>query len=262
MYTYCPRPVGLDPVCNHMEQICTHSHHLSRCPGHIMLTLDSGEGRTTLVEYMANLYKQHNILSFSAGPDDYLELSFNGSSPQMRKNFEIIEDASVYANCAFDGVITMDISNLAAPLQEAVIAEFVTLFHKTCAHASVLFFLPGTPNRNQVRLAERLQAMIPGITPFFQKSYTIQELTELTVRRLTESGIAIQDGPEFRKELGHCLNFFGVRRVGDIHCICEYILSAMVQTDAPMSLDYRMLHTICNDTVHSTLEKGGITNAQ
>lgn len=253
----CLRPVGLDPLCDHIEQICTGTDHFPQHPGHIMTALDSGEGRTTFLEYMADCYKLHHVLPFFAGPDDVLEVRFTGALDQLHKTFDSIEDASVYANSAFDGVIAMDI----ASLSETHLPEFVTRFRQSCSHASVVFFLPGAPSRSQNRLAARLQLSIPHITPISVPCYTLPQLSELTCRYLKQLGVILFDCPELRDELCQNLRFLGAQRVSDISHVCNCILSALPDTEPRRSLDHHMLHTMREELVQAALHKGGIANA-
>ena len=67
-------------------------------PNHYIIPLDPGSGRTTLVEYMTDKYKEAGVLSFNSGLDDYIEVAFDGSLQQLKQAFAAIDSAAVYTN--------------------------------------------------------------------------------------------------------------------------------------------------------------------
>ena len=147
-------------IFNHIETICTSPGDGPPAP--VLLALDPGPARADLVDYMVERYQRSAVLPFQAGPDTLIEVCSGNSLNRMYDAFDIIEDASVYANSAFDGVILMDISDL----PEGYLSEFKQCFEKTCAHASVIFVLPSAPTRTQLRLAETLKLGFPTLRSF------------------------------------------------------------------------------------------------
>src|SRR5699024_10613320 len=91
-------------------------------PCHLIIPLDSGYGRTTLVEYMATVYKEYGVLDFTSSLDDYIEITFDGTLPQLRAAFGLICSAAEYAN-AYENIISMDISALATHAGETQYTE-------------------------------------------------------------------------------------------------------------------------------------------
>ena len=80
------KPVGLNTPCMEIEDTCSKAHMFKRCglrPKHYIVPLDSGSGRTTLVEYMTDRYKKAGVMDFGSGLDDYIEVSFDGTLPQL-----------------------------------------------------------------------------------------------------------------------------------------------------------------------------------
>ena len=72
------KPIGLATPCKEIESTCSNAHMYKRCglrPKHYIIPLDSGSGRTTLVEYMTDKYKEAGVLSFTSGLDDYIEIA-------------------------------------------------------------------------------------------------------------------------------------------------------------------------------------------
>ena len=64
------KPIGLAIPCKEIESTCNNAHMYKRCglrPKHYIIPLDPGSGRTTLVEYMTDKYKEAGVLSFTSG---------------------------------------------------------------------------------------------------------------------------------------------------------------------------------------------------
>lgn len=104
------KPIGLKEACDAIEHICSMAHVYKKCgmrPNHSIVQLDSGSGRTTLLEYMTDMFKQSQVLDFSSGLDDYLEISFDGTLPQLKQAFSVIDSAAVYTN-KYSNIIGMD----------------------------------------------------------------------------------------------------------------------------------------------------------
>ena len=121
------RPIGLDELCLEVEEVCKNPLRYGRCgvkPRHLIIPMDTGTGRTTFVEYLTSMYKSHKILDFLSGPDDYIEVTFDGSLLQMRKAFSMIDSMAVYTN-EYSNVVSMDISNVAPHLNETQCVEFI-----------------------------------------------------------------------------------------------------------------------------------------
>lgn len=90
------KPIGLATPCKEIEGTCSNAHMYERCglrPKHYIIPLDSGSGRTTLVEYMTDKYKEAGVLSFISGLDDYIEIAFDGSLQQLKQAFAAIDSA-------------------------------------------------------------------------------------------------------------------------------------------------------------------------
>ena len=93
------KPIGLTTPCKEIESTCSKAHMYKRCglrPKHYIIPLDSGSGRTTLVEYMTDMYKEAGVLNFPSGLDDYIEIAFDGTLQQLKQAFSAIESAAVY----------------------------------------------------------------------------------------------------------------------------------------------------------------------
>ena len=134
------KPIGLATPCKEIESTCSNAHMYKRCglrPKHYIIPLDSGSGRTTLVEYMTDKYKEAGVLSFTSGLDDYIEIAFDGSLQQLKQAFAAIDSAAVYTN-EYCNIIGMDISGISAHLGETQLSEFMKNCKRVCEDISAL----------------------------------------------------------------------------------------------------------------------------
>lgn len=99
------KPIGLATPCKEIGHTCSKAQIYKQCdlrPNHYIIPLDPGSGRTTLVEYMTDKYKEAGVLSFNSGLDDYIEIAFDGSLQQLKQAFAAIDSAAVYTNSYSD----------------------------------------------------------------------------------------------------------------------------------------------------------------
>jgi len=211
------KPIGLAAPCKEIENTCRNAHMYKRCslrPKHYIVPLDSGSGRTILVEYMTDMYKESGVLSFTGGLDDYIEITFDGTLQQLRQAFATIDSAAVYAN-EYCGIIGMDISNISAHLGETQLTEFMKNCKRVCESASVIFFVHTTPSRNEEKLLEKLCETVDNIKRLEVKPYTKEDICALTIKMIKEHGIEIKNENTFRAILVDMASEFRISRVKD-----------------------------------------------
>lgn len=126
---YCKitKPIGLEDVCGEIEKICSEAHVYKQCglrPPHLAIQLDSGSGRTTILEYMTDCFSETGVLDFNRSLDDYIELTFDGTLQQLKQSFNTIDSAAVYTN-GFCNIVGMDISAISQHLGEVQCTEFL-----------------------------------------------------------------------------------------------------------------------------------------
>ena len=160
-------------------------------PKHYIIPLDSGSGRTTLIEYMTDKYKEAGVLSFTSGLDDYIEITFDGSLQQLKQAFAAIDSAAVYTN-EYCNIIGMDISGISAHLGETQLSEFMKNCKRVCEHACVIFFVHTTPNRNEEKLLEKLCETVDNIKRLEVEPYTKEDICALIIKTIEEHGIKIE----------------------------------------------------------------------
>lgn len=211
------KPIGLTTPCKEIESTCRMAHMYRRCglrPKHLIIPLDSGSGRTTLVEYMTDKYKEAGVMSFSSGLDDYIEIAFDGTLQQLKQAFAEIDSAAVYTN-EFGNIIGMDISGISSHLGETQLTEFMRRCKVVCDHACVIFFVHTIPSRNEEKLLERLSGTVDNIKRLVVEPYTKEDMCALILKTIDDHGIKIKHEIAFREVLADLVSEFCIDSVRD-----------------------------------------------
>lgn len=211
------RPIGLSTPCEEIEATCRKAHMYKRCglrPKHYIVPLDSGSGRTTLVEYMTKKYKEAGVIDFGSGLDDYIEISFDGTLPQLKQAFANIDSAAVYAN-EYRNIVGMDISSISAHLAETQFTEFMKNCKRVCEYACIIFFVHGVPNRNEEKLIEKICDIIDNVKRLTVEPYTNDDICALIVKKIVEHGIEIKHESVFCTMLSEVVSTFCINNVKD-----------------------------------------------
>lgn len=209
------KPIGLEIPCKEIENTCNNASLYKRCgirPKHYIIPLNSGSGRTTLIEYMTDKYKQEGVLGFTSGLDDYIEISFDGTLQQLRQAFAEIDSAAVYTN-EYCNIVGMDISCISAHLGETQFSEFIKNCKRVCEHACVIFFVHEVPDRNEEKLLEKLCDAVDNIKRLKVGPYTKEDICALIVKFIEECGIEIKHEKIFLDVLSDMVSKFGIKDV-------------------------------------------------
>ena len=202
------KPIGLKEACDAIEHICSMAHVYKKCgmrPNHSIVQLDSGSGRTTLLEYMTDMFKQSQVLDFSSGLDDYLEISFDGTLTQLKQAFSVIDSAAVYTN-KYSNIIGMDISEIACHLGETQFTEFMNRCKEVCDYACVVFFVRSVPTRNEEKMIEKLLETIDNVERLTITPYNTDDLCALISKVIKDHGVTVQNECEFLENLSEIVS--------------------------------------------------------
>lgn len=217
------RPIGLEAPCQEIDGTCGKAELYKCCglrPKHLIVPLDPGAGRTTLVEYLTERYKEAGVLPFAGGLDDYIEVTLDGTLPQLKRAFAAIDAAAVYAN-EYGGVVGMDVSAIAAHMEETQFTLFLQNCKRVCDHACVIFFVRSAPSRGEERLMEKLGEQIPNLRRLAVEPYTREDLRELIFKAVTEHGVAVEHEESFRAALDELVREFQIASVKDTAAAAE-----------------------------------------
>ena len=224
-----PKPIGLTAICQEIDQTCSRADMYKRCglrPGHLIVPMDPGSGRTTLLEYMTERYKEAGVLRFCSGLDDFIELTLDGSLLQLQRAFATIDAAAIYTN-EFSDLIGMDISAIASHLGETQLSEFLKNCKRVCDHACVVFFVHSVPSGNEEKLLRKLCETVENIKQIPVKPYTKDEICSLIIKTLGNHGTEVKNETAFRSILSDIVSEFHISSVHDaIHTAKELIAFA------------------------------------
>ncbi len=214
---YITKPCGLISLRKEVESICDKNYIYQRCrmrPDHLIVPLDPKSGRTTFLEYLTDMFKAYNVLSFTSGPDDYVEVAFDGSFPQLLQAFSEIDSAAIFKN-DYTGIVGMDISELAAHLCETQVSEFLKRTKKVCDSAYVIFFVHHCPSKNEERLLAKLTTEIGNVKRIDVEAYTIKDFADIIVKNLKDHGIKIKGEKAVTRNLVGYLKLNGCATVDE-----------------------------------------------
>ena len=129
------KPIGLTNLCEEVENICENAC-IYKCglrPKHLIVPLSSGSGRTTFVEYMTDMYKEHGIFDFSGSLDDYIEVTIDGSSSRsIAQAFASFR--AVYRN-DYSNVAAINVEDMAKYLSAPQFADLMRHVKELCRNA-------------------------------------------------------------------------------------------------------------------------------
>ena len=192
MKTNIKQPVGLQPVVDAVRDIVVHAEAYRSGvirPAHMIVTLDPGNGQSTLTRYIAESFAAHGVQPFS-DLDLYLEFRAEDSEEQLQGLLTQRRMAAVYTN-AYDGVTAVDLSRLAADADEDYVAGFLQALAEDNADTLVLY-VPSVMSRSVRNLVNRIRTVLDGAVLYQVAPYTAQELAEILKGMLADSGIEVQ----------------------------------------------------------------------
>ena len=118
--------IGLDNIKSFLSEIVRNKEVYAKYdvkPEHLIISLNEGDGHTSVIRYISKVYKQNNIILFE-NMDDYLEFEVTDSISQMQRIFRDIHAAAVYTN-TFEGIIAFDISKLFESKDDKIVIAFI-----------------------------------------------------------------------------------------------------------------------------------------
>lgn len=251
------KPIGLTTPCKEIESTCSRANMYKQCglrPKHYIIPLDSGSGRTTLIEYMTDRYKEAGILSFTSGLDDYIEITFDGTLPQLRQAFAEIDAAAVYTN-EYNNIISMDISGISSHLGETQLTEFINNCKRVCAHACVIFFVHSTPNRNEEKLLDKLCETVDNIKRLEVEPYTKEDICALIVKAVEMHGIEIKHENVFCTMLADMVSACCITSVKDALTSADALVHFADFSGFTPAVDENSLKTMIT-SLHNNAERG------
>jgi len=112
---FITKPFGLEEFTDVIEANCFKADIYSLLGyrhDHYIVNLSRHNGRTTLLRYMAQMYKAWQVCSFENSPGEYIEFVLDGTYSQMESTFAKISRRAEGGR-HFDGIVGLDITQLA-----------------------------------------------------------------------------------------------------------------------------------------------------
>ncbi len=220
------KPVGLNSVCTAVENNCSKAEVFKRSalkPHHYIIHLDAGQGRTTVLEYVADMYKAYDILDFESVLDDYIELDFDGTYNNFRNAVEIVLDAAVYSD-SYQGVIGISASALAAHRQETQWTEFNTFIKEISKSANLIFFVDYESSKYDELIINVIKNNISNVDELYETPYTYDEYAGIIEADIEKKGVIIKNMNEFHNTILDIVRLNNISIVRDAISIAEEII--------------------------------------
>ena len=195
-------PIGLNAGVEAVQKISSKAHIYYRCglqPPHYIANIDAGNGQTTFTEYVAEVFSDTGIRHFG-GLDNYLEFDLDGSMNQLKKVFSEIRSCAVYTN-EIEGIIAMDITKLAAHINESQIEYFINEITKMGNYATFIFYVPSIMNRNVANLVSKVVGALNEVEILNMQPYSNEEIIQIIKVMIEDAGIMIEDSEEINNML-------------------------------------------------------------
>lgn len=208
------KPVGLNALCEDVERVCNNAQ-IYICgikPKHMIIPLDSGCGRTTFIEYMTDMYKKHGIFDFSGSLDDYVEIAVDGSSSRnIVKAFGNFKSAAMYRNY-YENVAAIDIEGMSKYITSPQFVAFINETNEICRNAYVVFFVSGSPSRNEEKLIKKIIDAVGKNNIYMAETqkYTAEDICSIIEKTLEEYGVLTDNNHKFHAALMGMVSDFDI----------------------------------------------------
>lgn len=223
--TKIQKPIGFYELCSVIEEVCKKAQIYKRIkPPHLIIELDSGCGRTTCVQYIADMYREHGVLTFTSGLDDFLEITVDGSSPQkIRDGFAAFSSAAVYEN-DYSGIAALDITDMANYLNSTQLNEFLNRIIHLCGTAVCVFFVSSRPSPKEEQLIGKLLARIDRVKRISYEALCVEDACRLLEKVMGEYGVVFEDHQFCFSTLSHVVEERNIDNVKNVKAFANELL--------------------------------------
>ncbi len=189
------RIVGMDSIKNTITEIVDKKDFYKRCnasPPHMLFAgLGSGNGCTTISNWITDMFYENNIRSFTA-LDLSLEFKPNGKTKESLETvFNTIDTASVYKN-HYEGNIFINLDDIVPYANDSHVIDFISELSEICKYATLFFFID-VSKRNADILVDKIKSIIIDVCVVNVASYSIDEFVHITKQMIEEHGIVVSD---------------------------------------------------------------------
>ncbi len=190
------KPIGMEPLVSEVKKICENSevYRLTPCkPNHFIIYLNKGEGRSTALEYISNMFKANGVLDFYTGLDDHIEFTFDGTYNNYIEGEQLFEDAAIYEN-AFAAPFGIDAAMLCSHKNEDHWNMFTNMISTKAKSAFFVFFISLIPSKNEEELIKTVKKHTKGrITEIVIPAYSKSDYHSIAIRKVKDCVTVCED---------------------------------------------------------------------
>ncbi len=190
--------IGMPEIKAVAETISIHANEyelgFKKKPTYIVL-LDKGQGRTRVLEYLADIYNGKTV--FPSGLDSYIEFENIEATMSAVEELGIrLLDSAIYKPY-YEEVCGVDICKFAHHLNELQTDLVIKLLKEASEHCFMLFFFPQEPNKSEQRLIDRLCDALDISSTIEATPYSAKDYAEIVINHYKEEVYADFIGVDF-----------------------------------------------------------------
>lgn len=183
------KPFGMNEVVKFVEESCVKAPVYMKTnlkPDNIIVHLNPKSGRTTLIEYVSDMYKKHNVLDYTTGLDPYVEITFDGTYENFKNGVNTINEAAVYSDI-YTAPIAIDATALVKHKNETQWFEFVDFITTLSSKAYFIFFVDEEESKQNEFLIKTINECVNYKTvELFVSPYTINTYVQIIKKRISD----------------------------------------------------------------------------
>lgn len=246
------KPVGMNEVAKFVEENCAKASIYKKTnlrPDHMIVHINPKHGRTTLIEYVSDMYKEHNILDYTTGLDPYVEVSFNGTYENFKKGINTINEAAVYSDI-YTAPIGIDAFALVNHKNETQWMEFKDFISNLSSKAYFIFFVKNEESKQNDFFIKTINDCIGyKSVELFVPSYTNNDYIKIIKKRIADM-IDVEDTDDFDNALEKIVNENSIQNLDEaLHFSDSLIMLADFTDSTPI---------LSADCLIKKIKKGGI----
>lgn len=119
-------------------------------PPNLLIPLDSGNGRSSLVSALTEGYEKSRAIEFSSR-DHFMEFKLSGTVGNINDTYAEIRENAEYAN-HFRGIVAFEVDTLLTKLTDTIGDKFFEMILNVKRHAVVILFIPADCSKKSVDL--------------------------------------------------------------------------------------------------------------
>lgn len=219
-------PIGFESIKKELNNFIDEKNiyqNTDLTPGHLIVNLDPGFGRSTLANYITNLVEKYKLLDLDSGIRNFIEIKFDGTYKQFQESFSQIREEAIYKN-KLSHVISLEIENLLSRNSEINFDDFIDNCIEFSNDCLIIFFVNYDLSDNELSNINKLMAKIPNIKTTSTNKYTHADYTYIIISSIEDYMIQIQDINETYDFVQRLVNKENVKSIEDAKTIAKDLL--------------------------------------